>query len=56
LEHNFEITGFEYPNFSTDDVKTISYNGWERENDIYVSSSVSQNIIYRLAKEFYGYT
>ncbi|MDR0282477.1 MAG: hypothetical protein LBI53_04145 [Candidatus Peribacteria bacterium] len=56
LKNDFILQGIKYPNFSDDEVKTISYNGRERENNIYTSSSVSQNIIYRLAKELYGYT
>jgi len=56
LEHDFETKDFEYQNFSADAVKMISYDNRERGNDLPISSSVSQNIIYRLAKEFYGYT
>jgi hypothetical protein len=56
LEHNFELAGFTYENFSSTTIKSISYNAWERNIDMSVSDKVSQNIIYRLAKELYGYT
>jgi len=56
LKNDFKLQNVEYPNFSNDEVKNIAYKGRERKNNFYTSSSVSQNIIYRLAKEFYGYT
>lgn len=56
LEHDFEMKGFEFQNFSTNAVKSIAYYNRERNVNIPVSDSVSQNIIYRLAVEFYGYT
>ncbi|MDR0649909.1 MAG: hypothetical protein LBG59_00440 [Candidatus Peribacteria bacterium] len=56
LEHDFEMTGFEYQNFSADAVKTIAYNNRERSTELPVSDKCSQNVLYRLATEFYGYT
>ncbi|MDR0859637.1 MAG: hypothetical protein LBO09_01270 [Candidatus Peribacteria bacterium] len=56
MEHDFALTGFLCENFDAATVKDISYSHWERNVDTSVSEKVSQNIIYRLAKEFYGYT
>lgn len=61
LEYNFETTGFAYNNFTSADIKGIAYYRQERnlaqkENIVPVSDKISQNIIYRLATEFYGYT
>ncbi|MDR2541609.1 MAG: hypothetical protein LBD11_07850 [Candidatus Peribacteria bacterium] len=56
LEKDFETTGFAYQTFSSETVKTISYHNRERNNELPISDKVSQNILYRLATEFYGYT
>jgi hypothetical protein len=56
LKNNFSLVGVEYQNFVQEDIKGISYYAQERNNEMPVSDKISQNIIYRLAKEFYGYT
>jgi hypothetical protein len=56
LEHNFQTSGFDCYNFNQQDITYLSYNNHERSSELPISTSTSQNIIYRLAKEFYGYT
>jgi urate oxidase len=51
-----ELKKLKYENFTEEQVKVLSYVKEERDNELPISTSTSQNIIYRLAKEFYGYT
>lgn len=53
---NPEILKLQYKNFNEKQVKILSYANEERTIDLPISSSTSQNILYRLANEFYGYT